>query len=470
MEATLIGLVAERFQIAREVGRGAAGIVYKAHDAVSKVDVALKVIASTGADLVEQARFTREGQMLSELSDPGIVRVIAFGALEASCIDGSGRRLEEGSPFIAMEWLEGRGSPGAAEARPARSSIGARGRAAGGDGARRRARRGDRAPRHQAVEHLSPRRSLARRAALGVFDAGSGEPLGAAAQVLRIKLVDFGVAASNDVRLTHSGAVVGTPAYMAPEQARGDGNTDVRSDIYSLGATLFELIAGRPPHIGPTSIATLARLVTTPAPRLSDLLLDVPPALDDLIQRMLSSNQDERPSSALDVATSLALLGQDALPGLSPAAPKPDASAGTRLVTTLVALHVATGEDRAREIERLREQGADALPSRRRLHRRAPRRAARLRRRGRARARDRALALAPRRARRRGHGADARRGHPLGRAGRRPGRGARARGRRRAPAHRRHDDGARPRRFQFEVLPRGAAAVVGAARAGATPG
>src|SRR5439155_975148 len=83
---------------------------------------------------------------------------------------------------------------------------------------------------------------------------------------LRIKLVDFGVAASNDVRLTRTGAVVGTPAYMAPEQARGDGGADIRSDLYSLGATLFELIAGRPPHIGPTSIATLARLVTTPAP------------------------------------------------------------------------------------------------------------------------------------------------------------------------------------------------------------
>src|SRR6202008_4045020 len=68
------------------------------------------------------------------------------------------------------------------------------------------------------------------------------------------KLVDFGVAATNDVRLTKTGAVVGTPAYMAPEQAQGDATSDARSDIYSLGATMFELIAGRPPHVGPTSI------------------------------------------------------------------------------------------------------------------------------------------------------------------------------------------------------------------------
>jgi eukaryotic-like serine/threonine-protein kinase len=362
MEATLIGLVADRFQILREVGRGAAGIVYKALDAVSKIDVALKVIASTGADLVEQARFTREGQMLSELDDPGIVRVVAFGALEASCIDCNGRRLEEGSPFIAMEWLEGEDLQERQKRAPLdlRSAL-----EVGRQVATALAAAHDAGIVHRDIKpsniFLLDDPSLEGPRS-GVFDAGSAEPLGAAAQTLRIKLVDFGVAASNDVRLTHSGAVVGTPAYMAPEQARGDGNTDVRSDIYSLGATLFELIAGRPPHIGPTSIATLARLVTTPAPRLSDLLLDVPPALDDLIQRMLSSNQDERPSSALDVAAALALLGKDALPGLSPAAPKPDASTGTRLVTTLVALHVATGEERAREIERLREQGADALP------------------------------------------------------------------------------------------------------------
>jgi eukaryotic-like serine/threonine-protein kinase len=361
MDATPLDLVANRFQIVREVGRGAAGIVYKAVDSLSGVDVALKVIASTGADLVEQARFTREGQMLSELNDPGIVRVVAFGALELSCVDGQGRRLEEGSPFIAMEWLDGEDL----QARQKRSPLDLRSALEVG----RQVATALSAAHDAGIVHRDIKPSniflldpVVESPTSGVFDAGSAAP-GSGAPAPRIKLVDFGVAASNDVRLTHTGAVVGTPAYMAPEQARGDGGADVRSDIYSLGATLFELIAGRPPHIGPTSIATLARLVTTPAPRLSELLMDVPPALDDLIQRMLSSNQDERPSSALEVAAALEILGKDALPGLSRAAPKTDgSSAGTRLVTTLVALHVATGEDRAREIEQLRQQGADALP------------------------------------------------------------------------------------------------------------
>ncbi len=107
MDPLASGFVAGRFRIEREVGRGAAGIVYRAADAVTGLHVALKVIASGNAEAHEQARFAREGQVLSELDHPGIVRVVAFGALEAPCNDGAGRRLEEGSPYLAMEWLDG---------------------------------------------------------------------------------------------------------------------------------------------------------------------------------------------------------------------------------------------------------------------------------------------------------------------------------------------------------------------------
>ncbi|APR78087.1 serine/threonine protein kinase [Minicystis rosea] len=367
MDTASTSLVAGRFRIEREIGRGAAGIVYRATDTLNGIQVALKVIAATGTDAVEQARFAREGQVLSELDHPGIVRVVAFGSLEAACPDGLGRRLDEGSAYIAMEWLDGEDL----QARQRRAPL----------------------PLRQSLE-IGQQVALALAAAhdadvvhrdikpSNIFILGGGEAqpasgvvLGdtggrARGQALYAKLVDFGVASSSDALLTQTGSqtgAVGTPAYMAPEQARGDATADARSDIYSLGATLFELIAGRPPHMGTNSIATLARLVTTPAPRLSELLLDVPPRLDDLIHRMLSSNPDDRPASATEVASAIDdLLRDENLSGLTRAAEAPAqdraSGTGTRFVTTIVALHVARGDERAQEIDRLREQGADALP------------------------------------------------------------------------------------------------------------
>ena len=204
-------------------------------------------------------------------------------------------------------------------------------------------------PRHQAVQHL-PRLA---------------QP--AAADSIFAKLVDFGVALEDDVRLTRTGVVVGTPAYMAPEQARGDGAVDARVDIYSLGATLFELVAGRPPHVGPTAIATLARLVTTDAPRLSDLVPHVPAALDLLVSQMLATQPARRPSGALEVAVELAQLLEDdstsdlPLPRSSPSSQNTVAIGGTRLFTSIVALRMGNGERRTKIVDQLKGRGADAV-------------------------------------------------------------------------------------------------------------
>ena len=88
-------LLAGRFIVEREVGRGGVGIVYRAMDEVTGTPVALKVIAIHGVDAGEEARFDREGRVLAGLSHPNIVRVVAFG------------QLDEGQPYVAMEWLEG---------------------------------------------------------------------------------------------------------------------------------------------------------------------------------------------------------------------------------------------------------------------------------------------------------------------------------------------------------------------------
>ncbi|HEY1957353.1 MAG TPA: AAA family ATPase [Polyangiaceae bacterium] len=194
----------------------------------------------------------------------------------------------------------------------------------------------------------------------------------------KTKLVDFGVASAEDAKLTRTGAIIGTPAYMAPEQARGDEGVNARADLYALGATLFEMITGRPPHIGPTPIAILARLVTTPPPRLSDVVPDVPVPLDDLMAELLATDPSERPASgaiaadrlralANDIAsrtgdTVLEARGHDSAPisAVGPASQLSHSSGGSRLVTTIVATHVPKGPPRTRLIAHLRARGAEA--------------------------------------------------------------------------------------------------------------
>jgi tetratricopeptide (TPR) repeat protein len=327
-------LLGGRFQVEREVGRGGVGVVYRAFDLETEQWVALKLIAVEGVETAEEERFLREGKLLSELDHPHIVKLVACGKLEEL-------------PYVAMEWLDGEDLA----ARHRRAPLGLRHAL---EVARQIAVALDTAHRAGVIHRdIKPSNIFLLR------QANDGERPFA-------KLVDFGVALENDVRLTRTGVVVGTPAYMAPEQAKAEGALDVRADIYSLGASLFELVAGRPPHVGPTAIATLARLVTTDAPRLSDLVPQVPPALDALVATMLATEPSKRPARALDVAEVLAQVAGDAstaetaLPRGAAAEQATAALQGSRLFTSIVALGIA-GEERAAIVDELRMRGADAV-------------------------------------------------------------------------------------------------------------
>ncbi len=333
-----------RFVVEREVGRGGAGVVFKAWDLVTEQPVALKILASDpGIAPEEEARLTREGELLAELDHPGIVKTVAYGVLEDS-----------GLPYLAMEWLEGE------------------------DIAHRQQR--DPLDMRQAVLlAIRVAQALAFAHDAGVIHRdikpgniflckGSTEFDDDTLDCFP-KLVDFGVASADDIRITRTGDIVGTPAYMAPEQARGDAPIDARCDIYSLGATLFEMIAGRPPHVGPTAIATLARLVTTPPPRLRDLRRDVPPMLDDLVHRMLATEPEARPGSARELVELLEDSLQDAVRAsyVDTSANEPVmssrlGSSASRLITSIVAIRFANGSARERALANLRERGADAVP------------------------------------------------------------------------------------------------------------
>ncbi len=337
-----------RFAVEREVGRGGVGIVYRAFDKLTEQAVALKVIAIPGIDAGEEARFRREGRVLAGLNHPGIVRLVAFG------------QLDEGAPYVAMEWLEGEDVAQRQRRTPLTLAESLRVGALVADAL---------AFAHQAgIVHRDVKPS-------NVFLVGSGPSTPGAEFVA--KLVDFGVASADDAKLTRTGAIVGTPAYMAPEQARGDGEVDSRADMYALGATLFEMIAGRPPHMGPTPIAILARLVTTPAPRLSDVFSNAPPALDELMAQLLATSPADRPASAGYVARELRRIAEetaktDALTRngyTDDGGPTSVGSAGvtttrnsggSRLVTSILATHVPKGAPRQRLLTHLRARGADA--------------------------------------------------------------------------------------------------------------
>lgn len=346
-------LLANRFLVEREVGRGGVGIVYKAVDQVSGEPVALKVIAIAGVDAGEEARFQREGRVLSGLSHPSIVRVVDFG------------QLDEGQPYVAMEWLEGEDVAQRLKRAPLTLAQCLEIGAMMADAL---------ASAHRAgVIHRDVKPS-------NIFLVGSARGTPPDAPFVA-KLVDFGVAAAEDAKLTKTGAIVGTPAYMAPEQARGDGQVMTSVDLYALGATLFEMIAGRPPHVGPTPIAILARLVTTAAPRLSDVVLDVPPALDDLMASLLATAPEERPADAATVARELRAIARDVLVSTGRLRramvsdfPPPSVGSsafsaggapsvrvgGARLVTSILATQVPKGPARAELLEQLRAHGAEA--------------------------------------------------------------------------------------------------------------
>ncbi len=321
------------------MGRGAVGVVYRAWDRATEQHVALKIIASeAGVAPEDEERLKREGEVLKGLDHPGIVRIVDSGLIE-----------DTGLPYVAMEWLEGE-DLGSRQRRcpltlPEIVCLGALVAQA-------------LAALHAAgIVHrdVKPANILLRSVAT---TDESFEPLGA-----RPVLVDFGVAARKDLRSTRAGDIVGTPAYMAPEQARGLP-IDERADLFSLGATLFELVAGRPPHQGPTVIAMLARLVTTEPPRLSELRRETPPSLDELIRRLLSIDPERRPKNALEVEALLQETMDDCQRTTwNPTeAPSRLGSSASRLVTTLVALQFGTASSRERALEQLAARGAAPVP------------------------------------------------------------------------------------------------------------
>ena len=289
------------YRVLRLLGQGGMGLVFLAEDSLLARPVALKVIRPEIADApgISQ-RFMREARATAAIKHDHIVTIYQVGQ-------------ENGVPFLAMEYLKGMSLAQWLERghSPSVDLVLRIGREIGS---------GLSAAHRNGLIHrdIKPANIW--------LEAPSG----------RVKILDFGMARSQreDIEITRSGTVMGTPAYMAPEQARGEP-VEAGSDLFSFGCVLYRLCTCRLPFEGHSIMAVLTALSTTTPRRPRELQPGIPSALDDLVMRLLAKDPADRPVSAEVVVKEIRSIERELLAGrqkaeLSAATPLADVVASTR--------------------------------------------------------------------------------------------------------------------------------------------
>lgn len=252
-----------RYEIEAELGQGGMGTVYRAKDATLKRDVAVKELSNFRLGSEGKAQLLAEAQTVAQLNHPNIVAVYDAGE-------------HAGNPFIVMELVEGVTLREAApEDLEAILNIASQMCAAL-----------EHAHQHDIVHRDIKPENI------------NIEPDGTA------KLMDFGIAHSVASRITSDGAIIGTVAYMAPEQAMGM-SVDAHADLYSLGVVLYELTTSVLPYEDTDPIAIISQHIHAPLVPPLAKNEDLPPLLNDLIVELLNKDPDDRPSTAAEVLMAL---------------------------------------------------------------------------------------------------------------------------------------------------------------------
>lgn len=262
-----------RYQIKAELKRGGMSTIYLAHDPLFERDVAIKLMP---AEMMEKptlrARFDREAKIIASLDHPAIVPVYDLG-------------VKNGQPYLVLRFMTGGSLEEMLQLGPLTLAEAAR-------ILERLAAALDEV-HHQGIVHrdLKPSNIL--------FDHRHN-PF----------IADFGIVRLNtaDVRLTNTGDAIGTPAYMSPEQIRGDRVLDGRSDIYALGVLLFEMLSGTHPFDTPTPMGIAVKHITAPVPPIRDLQPGLPPGIEAVLDKAMAKKPEERFQMATEMAEAVQAL------------------------------------------------------------------------------------------------------------------------------------------------------------------
>jgi eukaryotic-like serine/threonine-protein kinase len=264
--------LADRYRLERELGQGGMATVYLARDIRHDREVALKVLRPELGKALGAERFLREIRTTAHLTHPHILPLLDSG-------DAGG------TLFYVMPYVEG-------------------------ESLRDRLTREKQLPLDDAL-------AIARDVADALGHAHSHgvihrdiKPENILLEAGHAVVADFGIAravsAAGGERLTETGLAVGTPAYMSPEQASASAELDGRSDLYSLGCVLYEMLIGETPYTGPTPMAILARMLSEPLPRISVVRETVPPGVEAAIAKALARTPADRYRTMDDFARALA--------------------------------------------------------------------------------------------------------------------------------------------------------------------
>ncbi len=312
-----------RFRLLEKLGEGGMGAVYRAEDIADGTVVAIKVLRTDRSPKPEALRrFYKEARLLAEVNNPYVANLLEVNE-------------DNGTHYLALEfvagtnledWLQKRGRLDEPTALAVLADV-----------ARALLEAHERGIVHRDIKPANILLQNDERGKMNEEQQKEGSSAGSefivhrsAFIVPKVKLTDFGLARhvveSESLEVTRAGAILGTPLYMAPEQCSGSGTVDARSDVYSMGATLFHLLAGRPPFVGPNPLSVIAMHRNDPPPALQRLNPAVSDGLCQVVEKCLAKLPDARYANAGALLRDLERLlrGEPAGITVHPQLPKAD--------------------------------------------------------------------------------------------------------------------------------------------------